>query len=81
MQYKIMEFQGVAAFLSIPTLVFYEIPKISQGWRNFLARIPINSATNPKRKIKQKKRSPLSLQKFWKLSLANFKSLLKVIYI
>jgi hypothetical protein len=56
-------------------------PKISQGWRNFLARIPINSATDPIEKIKQKKRSPLSLQKDVKLSLANFKSLLKVVYI
>ena len=72
-----MEFHGVAESLSLYTLVFYQIPKIPQGWRDFLAGIQIHSSTKPIEKNKARKTIPLLHQKSRKLSPSNYNSVIK----
>jgi len=76
MPYKITEFQGVAAFLSVTCFGLLRNTKISKGWRSFLARIPINSTTDPIEKNKAEKTLPL----FHCKNLGNYRYLILKAY-
>jgi hypothetical protein len=74
-----MELHGVAGLLSVDTLIFYQILQISQGWRDFLARIQIHSSTKPMDKNEARKTLPFLHHKKKKLPPANCKNILEVV--
>jgi hypothetical protein len=64
MGYKIMELYSVAGFLTLYTLIFYQMPIITQGWREFLARTQTHSSTKPIDKNEARKNAPLLHHKY-----------------